>query len=277
MVNSRLSADLREKNKALIREVEERRRLESQLNASLEAEQALREEQADFMRVVSHEFRTPLAVIRNAADMIGLVGARSPEAMQERLSGIGEALNRLFSLIDRFMADDRENGFQPELMRVGSFIGDVQLHFDMTARGERLRFSIEDETVAFHADPDMLATVIINLIDNALKYSADDQPVHIAATKEHGSIVIEVRDHGRGIPKTELNKIGRRFYRASNTKTIAGTGLGLYTARRLLAYHGGALQLSPNGQRGLTAVMRVPLSHRQSHRHRTSVSEGMVA
>ena len=108
MVSSRLSADLREKNSILSREVLERRRLESKLNASLEAERALREEQADFMRVVSHEFRTPLAVIRHAVDMIELVGNRSPEATRERIAGIGEALNRLFTLIERFMANDRD-------------------------------------------------------------------------------------------------------------------------------------------------------------------------
>lgn len=260
MVSSRLSVDLREKNEALLREVEERRRLESRLNTSLEAERALREEQIDFMHVVSHEFRTPLAVIRNAVDMIGLVGDKSPEATRERLSGIGEALNRLFSLIDRFMTDDRENRFRPELVQIGSLIGDVQLHFEMTARGNRLLFVLEDETVSFYADPDMLATVIINLIDNALKYSPDDQPIQIAARKKHGSIVIEVRDRGMGIPHAELGKIGRRFFRASNVKATAGTGLGLYSARKLLAYHGGTLQLLSNAEGGTTAKVMMPSS-----------------
>lgn len=274
MVSSRLSADLREKNEALSREVEERRRLESRLNTSLEAERALREEQTDFMRVVSHEFRTPLAVIRNAIDMIGLVGDKSPEATRERLSGIGEALNRLFSLIDRFMTDDRENSFQPELLQMGSIVGDVQLHFEMTARGDRLHFIVDDAAASFHADPDMLTTVIINLIDNALKYSPDDQPVHIDARKEQGSIVIEVRDRGRGIPQAERSKIGRRFFRASNVKTTAGTGLGIYSAHKLLAYHGGTLRLLSNAESGTTAIVMIPSSNEISC---SLVPEGMMA
>lgn len=260
MVSSRLSADLREKNEALSKEVEERRKLETRLNASLEAERALRDEQRDFMRVVSHEFRTPLAVIRNAVDMIGLVGDKSPEATRERLSGIGEALNRLFSLIDRFMADDRENGFQPELMQLGSLMGDVRLHFEMTARGDRLHFMVEDETVSFCADPEMLATVVINLIDNALKYSPNDQPIRIEAREENGAVVIEVRDRGIGIPGAELSRIGRRFFRASNAKASAGTGLGLYSARKLLAYHGGILRLLSNDEGGTTAIVNMSLS-----------------
>lgn len=260
MVSSRLSADLREKNNILSREVLERRRLENQLNASLEAERALRDEQADFMRVVSHEFRTPLAVIRHAVDMIDLVGQRSPEATRERIAGIGEALNRLFSLIDRFMAKDRDSGFQPEAMRVGSLIGDVRLHFEMTGRGERLVFTADDDAVSLFADPEMLATILINLIDNALKYSPEDQPIDIDVRKDDRSVVIRVRDHGIGIPQAELHKIGRRFFRASNTMAGTGTGLGLYSSRKLLVYHGGKLQLLANDDQGMTAVVRLPLS-----------------
>ncbi|BCH31687.1 two-component sensor histidine kinase [Mesorhizobium sp. L-8-10] len=259
MVSSRLSAALREKNEALSREVLERRRLENQLNASLEAERALREEQADFMRIVSHEFRTPLAVIRNAVDMISLVGDRSRDATKERLTGIGEALDRLFSLIERFMTNDRDNVFRPESMQIAPVIADVQLHFEITGRGERLHFRTEGEATSLFADPDMLATVVINLVDNALKYSPEDQPVHIDARSAGGFIVIQVRDRGIGIPKAELHKIGRRFFRASNTKAGSGTGLGLYSSRKLLAYHGGTLGLLSNEGGGTTAVARVPL------------------
>ncbi|PLP59072.1 sensor histidine kinase [Mesorhizobium loti] len=260
MVNARLSADLREKNAALSREVRQRRRLESRLNASLDAERALRDEQADFMRVVSHEFRTPLAIIRNAVDMIGLVGNKSPEATKERIAGIGEALTRLFSLIDRFMANDRDSGFQPEMTRVGSLVADVRLHFDMTGRGERLVFAVDDDTVSLFADPEMLATVLINLIDNALKYSPANQSVEVDVRKQDGNAVIRVRDHGIGIPQAELHKIGRRFFRASNTMAGTGTGLGLYSSRKLLAYHGGKLQLLANDDQGMTAIVRLPLT-----------------
>ncbi|GEN24087.1 two-component sensor histidine kinase [Halomonas cupida] len=259
MVSSRLSADLREKNDALSREVLERRKLQDQLNTSLESERALRAEQTDFMRVVSHEFRTPLAVIRNAVDMIGLVGDRSHEATRERLSGIGEAVDRLFSLIDRFMTNDRENGFQPESMPIASLIVDVQLHFEMGGRSDRLHFRTDHEAISIFVDPDMMSTIIINLIDNALKYSPERQPVHIDFWAGGGFVTIRVRDRGIGIPKAELPRIGRRFFRASNTKAATGTGLGLYSSRKLLAYHGGTLELLPNEGRGTVAILRVPL------------------
>jgi len=259
MVSSRLSADLREKNDILSREVQERRRLESRLSASLEAERALREEQVDLMRVVSHEFRTPLAVIRNATEMIGIAGDKSPASKRERLAGINEALDRLFALIDRFMADDRERRYRPEPIRVGSLIAEVQRHFEMRGCSDRLDIAPHDPNVAIRADAEMMVTILINLVDNALKYSPNDRTVRIGAREEQDCFVVEVRDRGMGIPQGELGKVGRRFFRASNAQAIMGTGLGIYSARRLLAYHDATLDLEPGGNGGTAAVVRIPL------------------
>lgn len=259
MVSSRLSVDLREKNESLSREVQERRRLEGHLSASLETERALREEQADLMRIVSHEFRTPLAIIRHAAEMIGLVGHRSPDAMRARLSGIEEALDRLFSLIDRFIAEDREHIYRPEPIHIGSVIGKVQKHFAIRGCSDRLEIGDEQDVILF-ADAEMMVTVLLNLVDNALKYSPDPCPVRIAVREERTWLVIEVRDQGMGIPESQREKVGRRFFRASNAKAIAGTGLGIYSARRLAAYHGGTVDFQPHGENGTVAIVRIPLS-----------------
>lgn len=258
MVSSRLSLDLREKNDSLSREVQERRRLESDLNASLATERALREEQTDLMRIVSHEFRTPLAIIRNAAEMVRLVGDKAPEATRERLSGIDEALDRLFSLIDRFIADDRDRTCRPEPSRIGSVIEEVRRHFAMTDLGERLETAAEPDIV-FLADAEMMVTVLINLVDNALKYSPPHCAVQVTVRAEPNFLTIEVRDEGIGIPEEERTRVGRRFFRATNTQGITGTGLGVYSARRLLAYHGGTLDFEGNGASGTAAVVRIPL------------------
>lgn len=259
MVTARLSADLRERNAALSLEVQERRRLEQQLKRSLETERALRNEQSDFMRVVSHEFRTPLAIIRNAVDMLDLVGEHPSRAAQERIAGIRDALGRLFSLIDRFMANDREANFRPELMRVSALVEDLRLHFEMAGGAERLVFSFQEDAPLF-ADPDMMLTVIVNLIDNALKYSPNHEPIDIGIQRNERGLVISVRDYGIGIPRAELHKVGRRFYRASNTMAGSGTGLGLYTSDKLLAYHGGTLHLLANQDGGTKAIVYLPSS-----------------
>jgi signal transduction histidine kinase len=258
MVGFRLTAELRDKNASLLREIEARRKLEGRLQASLETERELRAEQVDFMRVVSHEFRTPLAVIRNAVDLIAIDGGAASGAAGNKLPAMREALNRLFALIDRFMASDRDPAFAPELIRIGALLTDLRLHFEMSGLGERLHVRAQDDTLCFLADPDMLGTAVINLVDNALKYSPSPAPVHLDVKAEHGAIVIAVRDRGMGIPAAERNQVGRRFFRASNVKAVTGVGLGLYSVRRLLAYHDGALELTANDDGGTTAIARVP-------------------
>ncbi|WP_172332266.1 HAMP domain-containing sensor histidine kinase [Mangrovicoccus sp. HB161399] len=259
MVSFRLYDDLRKRNAVLSREVVRRRQLEGDLSRSLDAERGLREEQADFMRVVSHEFRTPLAIIRNGVEMIRLTGGPPAGSTAERLAGIDEALNRLFGLIDRFMAADRDAGFQPEPVQIDCLLADVEFHFRMTGRGSRLDFRCRDAEMQLFADPDMLETVMINLIDNALKFSPGDDPVSVSAHAERGHAVIEVRDRGIGVPEGELAKIGRRFFRASNAARCPGTGLGLYAARRLMAYHHGSVGIAAAAGGGTVATVRLPL------------------
>jgi signal transduction histidine kinase len=211
------------------------------------------------MRVVSHEFRTPLAIIRNTVDMIDFVGHRTRADTRERIVRIREAFDRLFSVIDRFMSKDRESRFRPELIRPGSLIEDVRLHFEMTGQGERLCCTVGDNWGCLFVDPGMLTTIIINLVDNALKYSSEDEPVHVSVGEEGNCMVLRVSDRGIGIPPADLHRIGQRFYRGSNTSAGSGTGLGLYTSRKLLAYHNGKLRLLPNSDCGITAVVRLPL------------------
>ena len=260
MVSWRLSEDLRVNNAALRQEVEERRRLEEKLNASLETERVLREEQADFTRFVSHEFRTPIATIRNAAEMIVLTGQGIDPAARERLAGIGQALDRLSSLIDRFLSGDRGDSFHPEPLLLSDLMADVILHFDMTGGGDRLQIDLPDDGLQVEADPDMLLTAVINLVDNALKYSPEDSPVTLTAMEEQGRAAIRVTDTGIGIPEADRPSVGRRYFRASNTKPGTGAGMGLYASRQLVAYHDGDLVLLPCETGGTTAEIRLPVS-----------------
>src|SRR3546814_15829907 len=92
----------------------------------------------------------------------------------------------------------------------------------MTDQDGRLNISIADRSLRLFADPEMLGTAIINLVDNALKYS--DRPIEIDAHDAGGGLVIRVRDRGIGIPAEELSRIGRSFFRASHAATPAGPG-----------------------------------------------------
>lgn len=261
MVGVRLSHRLRQKNDDLQREVAQRSALQAQLSASLENARALHEEQKQLLRMVTHEFRTPLAVVDRAAEMIDVVLDKPPETVSRRLGSIRDAVRRLVQLIDRFLDVERRdlNVLQAERIDIASLLERVRRHFAGLELDPRLRFTVQPNLPFYWGDPEMLGTVLINLIDNALKYTTDGSPVDIAARAEENAIVIAVTDRGIGIPEAEAALIGRRFFRASNTTPATGTGIGLYNTRRLLEYHNGILSLRAARGGGTVATIRLPL------------------
>lgn len=262
MVGIRLSSDLRQRHEELAREVRQRRKLQEQLSASLAAEKALRAEQHQLLRMVSHEFRTPLAIVDRAAEMIDVVLEKPPETVSKRLTSIREAVQRLLLLIDRFLDAERRQAadlVQPNRIAIADLFTRVQHHFESMDSGRRLNFTADPDLPFYWGDPEMLATVLIILIDNAIKYSPEESPIEIAARSADGALILTVTDFGIGIPAAEIGSVGRRFFRASNTKPATGTGLGLHSARQLLGYHGGVLNLSNGRDGGTVASMRLPL------------------
>lgn len=261
MVGARLSTELMDRNAALAREVAVRRRLEGQLSASLETEMALRLEQRQLMRMVSHEFRTPLAIVRYATEMLVVLIEKPADAVAKRLAGIDEAVGRMTTLIDRFLDSERtEFGVvQVEEIDFNDLLGEVERHFEHTGQRDRLKFLSIDPIPDFWGDPDMLLSVLVNLLDNALKYSPHDACAEIELTVAGALLSITVADRGIGVPSDELSRVGHRFFRASNTQAATGTGLGIYTCRRLLDYHYGTLSIQPRPGGGTLAIVRLPL------------------
>ncbi|WP_341912813.1 HAMP domain-containing sensor histidine kinase [Ferrovibrio terrae] len=261
MVGHKLASDLRQRNVALQNEIAERRSLQEQLTSALEKENALHEEQKQLLRMVTHEFRTPLAIIDRAAEMIGMTQTATSDAVSTRIDSIRGAVQRLVKLTNRFLDSERDDGvvMAAERIDIGSLLQRVARHFSGLDTAGRLHISRSGPLPFYHGDPEMLTTVLINLVDNALKYSAPDSPVEIDAALENGEIVLAVRDRGIGIPAGELASVGRRFFRASNTTPATGTGIGLYNARRLLEYHQGRLAINARPDGGTIAEVSLPL------------------
>lgn len=261
MVGYRLQADLHARNIALSREVEERKQLQETAAKALAAEKAARKEQRQLLRMVTHEFRTPLSIIDRAAEMIDVVTEKSLPAVTQRVETIHGAVLRLVRFTERFLAADRreKDAAQPEELALPDLVSRMQQHFQGWDDAGRLRFSLAEGLPRYIGDPQMLATALINLIDNAFKYSPDDTAVEVTVLRQADEIVLSVRDYGIGIPEEEVSSIGSRFFRASNTTAATGTGLGLYNTRRLLDFHNGRLILRPAPGRGTIAAIYLPL------------------
>lgn len=255
-----LWGNLRQSNEALNAEIAERQQLQGQLAESLDKEVTMRKEQQEMVRLVSHELRTPLAMISRSVEMIRFLDRNPATEVNTRLENIQAASNRLIALVERFLS--RAHG--PDmLLQIGAvdFAGLLQTlvdHFKSIENDSRIKVSDTPANLICRSDPEMLLTVLINVVGNALKYSPEDTMVEIDIARRDDCIVITVADRGIGIPEGESPRIGERHFRASNVGAMSGSGTGLFHSLRFLDYLGGSLELSPRAGGGTIAEIRLP-------------------
>ena len=250
----RLNRELVELNASLEQKVEQRTaeletrsvelaRAKDRAEMALERETQARNQLRQFLSMVSHEFRTPLAIIDSAAQMLMMRAERADTGMLPRLKTIRDAVGRLIDLITTCLADEQlESG--RIVMQEQSFelkpILTASLDHHRAASPHRT-FQLECDLVPpVWGDPGLIGLVMNNLIANAVKYSSDG-PIQVKAVPEHGGVALSVLDQGIGIPSEDIPNIFVRFFRASNTQTIAGSGIGLHMVRQIVDLHGGTL------------------------------------
>ncbi len=226
----------------------------------------LERQHQNFVSAVTHELKTPIAGIRLALETV-LSGRVDDE---ERKRFLGNALadsERLGDLVEKVLEVTRYTGGAHRLrMGMGDF---SQLLEDeimvaerrVTARGAVLEAAVTPGVQATF-DPEAMAIVISNLVENALKYArADDPRIWVRLRLERGEAVLEVQDNGVGIAAIDLESIFKPFWRAGDevTRRTPGTGIGLFVAREIVDAHGGKLTASSPGQgRGATFRLALP-------------------
>ena len=129
--------------------------------------------------------------------------------------------------------------------------------------GLTVRFNehIDDLPDRVTGDPKLLKCAFSNLISNAIKYSPEGSRIEISGKTDDGVIAIGIADHGIGIPQNELNRIGERFYRASNTGSIPGTGVGLSLVQQIVEEHGGKISIASAQGEGTRIVVLLPIGN----------------
>jgi len=233
----------------------------AQTEEALIAEQAARQRLRQFIRMAAHEFKTPLAVIDGAAQVLPLLASPLTADAQRRLDNIRANVRRLLGLIDSCFAEDRldEKGL---VLRVRPFdpmamIEDVAQHHRLLhARAIRVR--AETPPAALHGDPELLRMVFNAILDNAAKYSPPASTIDVEAAGAGDRFHLRVLDRGCGIPAGDRAGLFERYFRASNVSTVPGTGLGLYLAKSIVAKHGGTLSFADREGGGTAFTISLP-------------------
>jgi signal transduction histidine kinase len=218
---------------------------------------------ADFVSLVSHELRSPMAAVIGAARTLqGRWRELSPEQRQSFLALIGDETNRLAQLIGDVLDTSRiEAGtfsYSFSNVDVARIIRDVVTAAQVGQDEVRVVADVSPALPPVRGDAERLRQVLHNLVDNAVKYSPSHGVVNVAAHAENGNVRVDVRDAGPGIPPDDQRLIFEKFGRSSAGETKPGTGLGLFIARSIAEAHGGSLELESAPARGATFTLLLP-------------------
>jgi len=220
----------------------------------------------DFIATVTHELKTPLASMRVLVDTLLEGNYRDQNQVTEYLQLVSRENERLSRLIDNFLTFSRmERNKQAFQMRPVSPVSIAHAAAEAVktklGRGHCcFETDIPDQLPEIRADHDALVTVLVNLLDNAYKYSNDEKQIKLSVTGDDGSVCFTVADNGLGIPRRALKKIFQRFYQVdrSLTRRAEGCGLGLSIAKFIVDAHQGTIAVESKPGQGSTFTVRIP-------------------
>ena len=230
---------------------------------ALERERELNAEQRRFVSLVSHEFRTPLAIIDGLAQRaIRRDSELNAGQRVETLEKIRTSVTRLIDLMETVLSSaSLEAGsiaFKPVETDLKSLIKKACESQQEIKSGYSISLDIDALPECSHCDPKLMHQVITNLISNAIKYSPDADHVDVTGFATEDGIEIAVRDFGVGIPEGELPKLFQRFFRASTSEGIQGTGIGLNFVKAVIEMHGGEIAAASIEGEGSTFTVKLP-------------------
>ncbi len=239
---------------------------------NISREMALARLKSDFVSNVSHELRTPLSLIRLYAETLEMGRLKSADKYQEYYSIIRKESERLTALINnildfsRIEAGRKEYDFRQTDMRELVRNTLESYRYQIEQSGFAFEEKIAEDVPPLSVDREAMARSLLNLVNNALKYSQDQKYIGVNLFRDNGSVKLEVVDHGIGIPPAEQQKIFDKFYRVGdplvhNTK---GSGLGLSLVRHIVQAHGGEVSVDSVPGRGSKFTINLPVALRTS-------------
>lgn len=235
----------------------ELRQKQQELTVALHTEQELLQRRTRFLEMITHEYRTPLAIIRTNLDILEDRGGEAVISLRPYLDKMRRGVVRLIEVMEVALArvrldeQNREAKFSPLPL--------VPLLREVLGEARRLRpersieVEIAEEPWEVSGDALLLKTAIYNLLDNACKYSPSGTTIRVSLACDGETAVLLIEDQGQGIPESELEKVFDKYYRGSGSSGSGGAGIGLYMVRRIIEQHQGSVSLFGGETGGIVA------------------------
>jgi PAS domain S-box-containing protein len=246
-----------------LRDITERKQMEQGLRAALEEERELSELKSRFSSMVSHEFRTPLAIILSSVGLLQRYHSRMPEEKrEEHLQQIQTQVGHLVGLLDDVLTLSRAEALgiaiTGESVNLTSFCNEIVEEIQQTTQKHQILYTVTGDSRPVIIDTKLLRQAIMNLLSNAVKYSPEGGTVSLNLTYDNESVVIQCEDTGIGIPEADQKRLFEVFHRARNVGNIPGTGLGLPIVKRAIEAHGGTITVDSAVGSGTTFIISIP-------------------
>ncbi|MCC4598001.1 sensor histidine kinase [Xanthomonas campestris pv. phormiicola] len=225
-------------------EIRRRQALEDELRASLETKLSLMQEQRDFVAMVSHEFRTPLAVIMASAQQLARKLEAPPERNRVRCGNIRSAAQRLLALVDEYLADDRMGETRSPLRLQPCALRALldELCRDFPPQRVVCDYRADDDSLV--TDAGLLRVALRNLIANADRHCPQGESIRIRVRGRGEGLRVEIANPGEPIEPADRERLFQKYYRGGNAGNTPGAGLGLYLVRRIAERLGGWVGLA---------------------------------
>src|SRR5213596_2578286 len=235
--------------------------------AETEALRAVDGMKSDFLAAMSHDFRSPLTVVRGAVEL--LLGER-PGVLTSAQRELAESAERNVRRLEEFTAqllemarlEEGQIALDKEEIDAIALVRDVVADHAVLAKQKRqwISLDVDPDPPRVVADRSKMQQALANLIVNAIRYAPHGTPILVAAHRKGDALRIEVRDHGPGIATEDRQRIFDKFFRGQNADGTPGSGLGLAIARSLVTLHGGTLEYEENPGGGSAFVTVLPLA-----------------
>jgi two-component system sensor histidine kinase KdpD len=240
----------------------------AQLGEEARQAQVLREKeklQSALLSSISHDLRTPLVSITGT-----LSSLRENDSFFDRESRLelidgayseAERLNRLVgNLLDMSRLEAHALTLKREPYDLQEIIGVARAQLRPQLLGRQLLINLPSDLPLVSVDLVLFAQVLVNLLDNAVKYSPADTPIEITAYQKGNQLIIEIADRGNGIPNEALPHIFEKFYRASSGNGRGGSGLGLSICQGIVEFHNGTISAKNRKEGGACFIIQLPLN-----------------
>jgi len=221
---------------------------------------------SDFVANVSHELKTPLALVRLFAETLEMGRVPNEAKARQYYRVINKESQRLTQLINnildfsRIEAGRKEYRFAPA--DLGQIVNEVldAYRFQIEQQEFKLELNLAEDLPEVDVDREAMSQALINLVNNALKYSREDKYIRLDMVRRDDRILISVTDHGIGIAKGEQNKIFEKFYRGEDSLVheTKGSGLGLALVKHIMEAHGGSVEVESAPGKGSTFTLVLP-------------------